>query len=287
MRFYRATTFLFPHSYLLRIFTICFIGTHVPLLSFIGWQIAAGNIIWEATALLTGASLIGTIATLTALGGLLSPIRAATEALTAYEAGRMVPSLPQGGPDLVGQLLNGINATVGRTESLVAKLADAANRDALTGLWNRRAFLEFSARLVEGGRKLAIALIDVDHFKKINDRLGHEEGDRVLREVAAVLQSSVRRTDMVARWGGEEFAILFTGEDDGNAAALLDRIRLRIESARIAEIDGQPLTFSGGVSLVQAGEASIEPGLGRADMLLYAAKHGGRNRLAVVGGVPS
>jgi diguanylate cyclase len=177
------------------------------------------------------------------------------------------------------------------TERLRENLAKArmeADVDHLTGLPNRRAF---ERRLVSAslearakGERLSLAFCDVDRFKLINDRHGHEAGDRVLSAVAATLNEHAGNACFVARHGGEEFVLLFYGLDKDAARAKLDTIR-RAQAARqlMNRETGQPfgrVTFSGGVAEITE-DADTRSALGRADAALYLAKEGGRNRVMV------
>lgn len=157
--------------------------------------------------------------------------------------------------------------------------------DALTGLPNRRAFDERLREALASARRqqrpLVLALLDFDRFKSINDRYGHELGDAVLVEGAAVLRASLRAADVAARWGGEEFALLLP--DTGREAALhiLDRLRRAVSSLDWARLDGAlaPTVSIGGAAL---DEVDDEAGLLRlADRRLFAAKRAGRDRVVV------
>lgn len=156
--------------------------------------------------------------------------------------------------------------------------------DHLTGLANRHAFFDAAAveleRMRRMPRPLSLILFDADHFKKINDRYGHPAGDAVLRELAAAMTATFRQIDMVARVGGEEFAILLpsTGLD----AAMLVAERLReVVAAQVLRIDGAEIKFtvSGGVATMQESVLGLDSLMKRADQALYAAKAHGRNRI--------
>lgn len=163
-----------------------------------------------------------------------------------------------------------------------SELRALATRDPLTGVSNRQHFHELASREIERaqrhGRALSVAMLDVDHFKTVNDTYGHACGDMVLRQVVGAMGEELRATDMCGRLGGEEFALLLPETELSTGAAIADRIRSRI-SGHALEWDGQPfsITASIGVAAWGADEASIDPVLARADKGLYAAKGQGRN----------
>ncbi len=152
-----------------------------------------------------------------------------------------------------------------------------AEQDSLTSLANRRGIEQFCGSL-RATEHVCLVLVDVDHFKDVNDRHGHLVGDVVLREVAAVLSGSVRSVDRVARWGGEEFLIALPGGTAVLGAEAAARLRRRVEDhAWAVHAPGLRLTVSAGVSAGPAGDfAAI---LARADAAVYAAKRAGRNRV--------
>lgn len=152
------------------------------------------------------------------------------------------------------------------------------DRDALTQLLNRRAFFEQApARMRQLGGQWALVVCDVDHFKHINDNLGHGMGDEVLKLVAQVLVHHVRQDDLVVRFVGEEFVLMLRCTDLEGAVAVVQRMReqLALESLRLLP---QPLTASFGVVMCDA-MASLQMLLQHADALLYEAKRAGRNRV--------
>jgi diguanylate cyclase (GGDEF)-like protein len=158
-----------------------------------------------------------------------------------------------------------------RTETL-SELTKLSRVDALTGLGNRRAFDEQLARELKRadreGTPLALAMLDLDHFKAYNDAHGHPRGDRLLADASTAWQACLRATDSLARYGGEEFALLAPRCGAEQAVLLVDRLRAAVP-------DGQ--TCSAGVALYASGE-SAEALLARADAALYAAKAAGRDR---------
>ncbi|MFN3304613.1 MAG: diguanylate cyclase [Roseateles sp.] len=169
-----------------------------------------------------------------------------------------------------------------------AQLEYLATRDPLTGLHNRRSL---DARLAEAlaldrrygsanGRVHGLLLLDVDHFERINDQYGHPAGDAVLRQLAQMLQSLVRATDVVARFGGEEFAVLLP-ELAGPLEAVMtaEKIRAAVAAAEFPEVGR--LTLSVGVSLASPDDESVQELIARADTALYEAKRGGRNAVVL------
>ena len=134
----------------------------------------------------------------------------------------------------------------------------------------------------------SLAIVDLDHFKRVNDTWGHGEGDRVLAEAAGILASSVREEDLVGRWGGEEFVILFPSLSGAHAAKRVDQIREELEN-RVTVGQGKDIwkqTFSAGVATWRGGnpESGIESLVEAADKALYKAKENGRNRVVVAEG---
>ncbi|TLX62206.1 GGDEF domain-containing protein [Stutzerimonas nosocomialis] len=160
---------------------------------------------------------------------------------------------------------------------------EKALRDSLTGLgnraaWNERLELEV-ARWHRSGGNLLLAVLDIDHFKRVNDVYGHLAGDRVLKIIASVLRKRLRKTDFIARFGGEEFVLLLPDTDEDAGRQLADTLRAGIESCPF-HFKGErvQITTSVGLSAFRSGD-SAERVFERADQALYRAKHGGRNRV--------
>ena len=156
-----------------------------------------------------------------------------------------------------------------------------ASRDALTGLLNRRSMLELleleQRRCTRGHRRMALALLDIDHFKRINDTYGHAVGDRALQTFAHTVRHTVRGGDVLARWGGEEFVLLLSDVDTNAAHNLLQRIGQAVSQAVVPDAPPElRMTVSTGLTIHLPGE-STETTLERADQALYRAKHQGRN----------
>ncbi|GAB4252259.1 MAG: hypothetical protein Kow00129_13130 [Thermoleophilia bacterium] len=164
--------------------------------------------------------------------------------------------------------------------------------DPLTNLYNRRFFQkraeEEIARSLRHQQPVSLLMIDVDHFKRINDQYGHQTGDRVLQTVAKFLQDSVRQSDVCGRYGGEEFVLLLPGTPGRNAVYLADRLRRGVEEIMFTGLgvdQSVKVTVSGGVATCPRDATSYEELLARADEALYEAKHSGRNQI-VQAGIP-
>lgn len=169
-----------------------------------------------------------------------------------------------------------------RSERQAHAMRALAHSDELTGLPNRRALLDrLQATVLEAerhGGHATLALIDVDHFKRINDRFGHAAGDEVLARLAKLLAAGLRQTDCVGRWGGEEFLLLCPATPPTAARDLADRLRDVVAACPFPH--GERVTISIGLAAVRAGE-SADRVLARADAALYEAKARGRNRVEV------
>ncbi len=161
-------------------------------------------------------------------------------------------------------------------------LREASNQDALTGLPNRRPLVEAlrdeATRFKRYQRPFSVAMLDIDHFKQINDRYGHEIGDKVLVEVARVLKAAVRDQDLCGRWGGEEFLVLMPETPQQAALGVVERIRAAIArlQVRVAE-EAVSVTISIGLA-EHLQDDSYSDTINRADAALLIAKRGGRNR---------
>lgn len=173
-----------------------------------------------------------------------------------------------------------------RTVAQSHTLHTLATTDALTGIANRRHLFERGEQeatsAIRYAKPLAVLMIDVDLFKRINDRWGHPSGDRVIRNVANVLRGVLRAADAYGRLGGEEFTAVLPETDTQGAIALAERLRLAVEASEVAHTDdGQVIrhTVSIGVATLAAGDATFEDILRRADLALYRAKESGRNQV--------
>lgn len=168
---------------------------------------------------------------------------------------------------------------------LFAKVERLAMTDSLTGLYNRRHFEMLAgnelARSYRYQRGLAVLYLDIDHFKAINDHYGHEAGDSCLKELARLLQASLRDADVVARQGGEEFVVLLPEAEPPCALKVAERIRRTVEAAKLSALGGAHMTVSIGMTNLDSRNADLDQLLREADGALYKAKTQGRNRVVV------
>jgi diguanylate cyclase len=259
----------------------------------------------EAT-LRDAAAELGQVADTThAFGGRLADLQAeaAPHAPNADHSGESADTRAAALPQLVERLIaetrqmaghartvsSNLNQQRQQMESLQLSLDEmrqAAETDQLTGLPNRRvlerALRTAAAQAMEVGQQICVAMVDIDHFKKFNDTHGHLMGDQVLKLVAKVMRAELREADTVARWGGEEFALLLPATDLETARAVCERVRSHLAGRRLTNRQtGQTVgrvTVSMGLATYAYGEP-LDTLLKRADTSLYAAKSAGRNRV--------
>lgn len=168
-------------------------------------------------------------------------------------------------------------------------LRHLASHDALTGIMNRAGFFERAdeelARARRHRRPLTLIMLDLDHFKRINDDLGHAAGDAVLVAISRLWVRELRSIDHLARIGGEEFVVLMPDSELADAQIVAERLRAATE-AEVVLFDEQEIrcTLSGGIAMVEHAESSVDAALRRADDALYEAKAGGRNRIETASG---
>lgn len=174
-----------------------------------------------------------------------------------------------------------------------ATLARLSTTDPVTGMRNRRYVAEFLTlevlRATRYRTPLSVMLVDVDHFKRVNDVHGHRIGDAVLQVVADTLRGALRATDLAGRYGGEEFLVVLPQTGLAGAGMLAERVRGAIEATAIEVGASTPLSVTVSIGVAELGESArnAEQLVERADTALYAAKNGGRNRVSAAGGVDS
>ncbi|WP_257125225.1 sensor domain-containing diguanylate cyclase [Chromohalobacter japonicus] len=216
----------------------------------------------------------------------------AAECVLMCRDGTRLPVIIQASAHVIEERFQYSRATVfdlSERKKLEARLAEQAMADPLTGLWNRRYLkgqaAKEMARARRGGSPLSLIVIDLDHFKRINDTHGHDVGDLVLQSFADTARIQLREGDILCRMGGEEFVILLPDTAPEQAMQVAERLRLAVSTTSV-EIGGEVVatgcltyTASLGVARVDPEEASLEPAIKRADEALYAAKNAGRNRV--------
>lgn len=185
-----------------------------------------------------------------------------------------------------------LQSEIDERQLLEAQLRHMASTDPLTGIPNRRHFFELAERELNRANRentpLTICMVDIDLFKTLNDHHGHAVGDLVLTTVAACCASVLRETDIIGRYGGEEFVIALPQADIETANAIAERLRHKVRSLQLPMLDpGHRLSVTVGISRVAADEGRLEPALQRADEALYAGKSRGRNCVVVAGEAPS
>jgi len=190
------------------------------------------------------------------------------------------------------KLVNDIDVALDKWTRLRQARADReelerlANFDPLTGLYNRQAILGKLHELINRAKRykedFSLSMLDIDHFKKVNDRYGHLTGDEVLEKIAALIRRNIRDTDIAGRYGGEEFIIILPQADLSSAMVVAERIRNIIENAEMKESAGNvfAITVSQGLSSWEQGE-DVHSLISRADEALYKAKENGRNRVEI------
>ena len=197
--------------------------------------------------------------------------------------------------DLVGEelpLINSIGVVclcfgllMMSSERLSKRYQMLALTDELTGLSNRRFLVEQGGALSQRadlfGSTACVLMIDIDHFTKINERLGHTGGDRALAAFAAVLRQHMRPTDIAARYGGEEFCALLMATTTEEAAQIAERLRAAVATQIIVELDGQPLGVTASIGVAPLRNGDLATSIRNADAALYRAKIWGRNQVAV------
>ena len=183
--------------------------------------------------------------------------------------------------DEIGIITRAFNELLGIAEQLLKDKDRQAGTDHLTGIMNRRRFTEFlnreMARRQRHAEPLSLIMFDIDHFKRVNDVYGHEIGDLVLREMAQLVSSAVRRTDILARWGGEEFVILLPGTTGEAATGFAEKLRASIESHDFPQVGRATASF--GVASLEEKETDGATLIKHADQAMYTAKQDGRNRV--------
>jgi len=251
------------------------------------WLMAAGSSLMVGLLVATGALLQRRI---------LRPLAHTTQALDALARNEAPASLPAAaGKDEIAAVIGAVHKLqqtlqaraelAAERDQLISQLRDQSNTDFLTGLANRRAFFEQAQREItqahRHGYGVVVILMDIDHFKQLNDQHGHACGDQVLVDIAIVARRALRQGDLVARHGGEEFVVLLSHADLASGLRFAERLREAIAASTVVSADGQLIRYTAslGVAASQQHGLTLAQLLSRADAAMYAAKQGGRNRV--------
>ncbi len=232
--------------------------------------------------LLLVATLVGTAAALWALRGLLTPVRLASSSLREYLDSKKVPHLPIRFTDEAGRLMSDVQYAVEHLDATIRSLEGLSGTDHLTGVHNRREgekrLAEDVARAKRSGVVLTVCVVDVNKFKSINDRYGHQAGDVCIHHVADVIRRNIRESDWLARWGGDEFILVLRDASPfASTELVLQRIvrDLKDSPVRLPQGDELVLTVTVGASRY-LGEEDLQGLLTKADEAMYKAKREGR-----------
>lgn len=268
-------------SLTIKVFAICFLSVHVPLLVFIVY-LAGGHAAEPEPVLLLllAATLAGTSICLISLWWIIRPLSQLAQAIKSYRANGTPVRMTVDRRDEIGLLATTVTAMVAETESLMTKLRHQAMTDPLTGLGNRRWLGERAAEELARAERyrepISVLVLDLDRFKGINDGHGHETGDRVLVATGEVIRTCLRPYDLASRIGGEEFCIMLPRTSADEAEVIGERLRVALASTTVAPLRRGRVTASFGLCIASAGDR-LPDLLLRADFALYEAKRSGRN----------
>lgn len=219
---------------------------------------------------------------------LIYPLQRINHALSTLSADRPAPAFKPSTMleiQAVEESISEHHALLIQNEETRQALEKLANKDGLTGIMNRRHFMQSAEvelqRAQRYRRPVTVAMADLDLFKKLNDTYGHAAGDAVLCAFANLVEDTLRQSDLVCRYGGEEFAFLFPEIGAAETEKLAERLRVRCAAMEVPLPDGRPVKATVSIGLADASECPIEIALKRADEALYEAKRLGRNRVVV------
>jgi len=175
-----------------------------------------------------------------------------------------------------------INNSIEALEN-IQEITNSAERDFLTGLYNRRYFFTNASKYFEDAKEnsehFAIAMIDIDNFKKINDTYGHDAGDRAIVHLADILRTNVSNEDIVARFAAEEFGVLLKDVSSQKAVEIFERIRQNVQTSKTKGNNNEEINYTISIGLVTTNDENLDSSVNEADMLLYNAKQNGRNQI--------
>jgi diguanylate cyclase (GGDEF)-like protein len=276
----------FPKSYLGKFLLVVFLGTQMPLVALVLYILLSSPVaqrpVLGILALMLIATLAGTAAALWALHSLLAPVRLTSSSLREYLDSKRLPDLPIHFTDEAGRLMADVQYAVQHLDATIRSLEGVSGTDYLTGVHNRREaekrLAEDVARAKRSGAVLTVCVVDVNRFKSINDRYGHQAGDVCIQYVANVIRRNIRESDWLARWGGDEFVlVLHDASPFASTELVLQRIvsDLKDSLVRLPQGDELLLTVTMGARRY-SGEGDLQDLLTKADEAMYEAKREGR-----------
>jgi diguanylate cyclase (GGDEF)-like protein len=274
-------------SLLAQAFAGCFVATHVPIISIAAYVASGATISAQAIlAIILLATIVGTAFAFVVMRHLLLPVSDLARGLKSYRAEGRIPRLVKQRNDDVGRLTDEVRALINSLEEKLNRLKRQAFSDTLTGLGNRRWLAEVVSSEIARSRReqkpLSVIVLDIDHFKRINDDFGHDTGDEVLVAIAETAKRVLRPYDLVARLGGEEFCAFLPGTNLKEAVQIAERLREAIATLEIETLRGRRITASFGVHEANILREHFKDMLRIADEYLYQAKGDGRNRVQTI-----
>ena len=277
----------FPFSYPGKIILVTFLGIHAPLLISLSYLSVYCPFNFDSTVWTFGiilfAILVGTAFTFYVLNSLLSPISLISSTLREYVNGNKIPNLPTHFTDEVGRLMSDVQYAVSHIDEFIRSLEKLSMTDYLTGVYNRcsgeKRLKEDIARASRSGSKISLAMLDIDDFKLINDKYGHDVGDLCLKHIVKIIEDNIRRGDWLVRWGGDEFVLILFNSDKKSAEKIVERICLAVQERPIdAFQDEINLMLSAGICQYN-GRDNAEELFKKADSALLLAKRLGKSQV--------
>ncbi len=287
-KFYKFLSRLpFPMSFTGKIMLVIFIGTCLPMLGTAFYFISTyqTGIIpsTKILSLMLPASIFGTCFTIYSLNTLLSPLKLVSRNLHDYVNFKKLPSLPTHFTDELGGLMKNVQHALCTIDDLIKTLERASITDHLTGAYNRHSgekrLKEDISRVQRNGGAISLVMLDIDDFKSINDRYGHDTGDVCIKHLVNTIRSNIREGDLLARWGGDEFMLTLFDSDLQCSEKILERICHVTREHPSLTCHGEiPLTLSVGICQYN-GEDDVDMFFRKADSALLAAKRLGKSQI--------
>jgi diguanylate cyclase (GGDEF)-like protein len=277
-----------PRNFALKIFLFSFITTQLPmflLLLYVALNVEMTTEMIATISFVLIAAILGCVSTVIVLKAYAEPVNAISRAVHNFAYADDAPNLPDTYSDEIGELMANTQGALKKLHSMLHNMHELSIRDELTGLYNRRFFSDQAdmlvIRAIRYEEPLALVYIDVDDFKAVNDRFTHLVGDHALRQLASILTSTARGSDLIARLGGDEFVWILPNTTATRARQICDRLQTNLqEHDWTSLLEDLPLTVSIGIAEVEDLD-TLEKLMGRADSNLFKAKKSGRGQAAV------